>query len=256
MGLAVFIRMKVSESRVFQELSAKAEKKKRRVPVAELFREHPKSLLVAVGAGLSGQMAQGLMGAWAVAYAVQQAVLVPSEVLNIKALGGVSTIVMIIIASKLSDRLGRRKILICGNIGAMLLAFPVMALLDMGSTVAFMLAIFLGLSVVQGFNSGPYGAFAGELFPTSVRYSGTSIGYQLASTLGAGFTPMIATALVIAGGGSLWLVACLWIAFSAISLVALLAAKDRSREDIQQLDTHPLHAVPTGELPVTPGLKT
>jgi hypothetical protein len=76
----------------------------------------------------------------------------------------------------------------------------------------------------------------GELFPTSVRYSGTSIGYQLASTLGAGFTPLIATALVVAGGGSLWMVACLWIAFSGMSLVALLAAKDRSGQDIQQLD--------------------
>ncbi|NKX55748.1 MFS transporter [Arthrobacter mobilis] len=237
MVLAIFIRMRVSESRVFKELSARAETKKRRVPAAELVREHPKSLLIAVVSGLSGQMAQGLMGAWAIAYAVQQAVLVPTEVLNLKALGGVSTIIMIIIASKLSDRLGRRKVLIWGNIGAMLLAFPVMSLLDLGSTAAFMLAIFLGLSVVQGFTAGPYGAFAGELFPTSVRYSGTSIGYQLASTLGAGFTPMIATALVVAGGGSLWMVACLWIAFSGMSLVALLAAKDRSGEDIQQLDT-------------------
>ncbi|MBD7995046.1 MHS family MFS transporter [Arthrobacter sp. Sa2CUA1] len=236
MGLAIFIRMKVSESRIFSELSAKAEEKKRRVPAAELFREHPKALLIAIGAGLSGQMAQGLMGAWAISYAVQQAVLAQTEVLNIKALGGVSTILVIIVASKLSDRMGRRRVLIWGNIGAMILAFPVMALLDMGSTVAFMLAIFLGLSLVQGFTSGPYGAFAGELFPTSVRYSGASIGYQLAATLGAGFTPMIATALVIAGGGSLWLVAGLWTAFSGMSLISLLAAKDRSGEDIQELD--------------------
>lgn len=236
MGVAIFIRMKVSESRVFQEISAKAEANKRRVPAAELFREHPKALLIAVGAGLSGQMAQGLMGAWAISYAVQQAVLAPSEVLNMKAMAGVFTIIMVIIASRLSDRLGRRRVMIAGNIGAMILAFPIMALLDMGSTVAFMLAIFLGLSVVQGFTSGPYGAFAGELFPTSVRNSGASIGYQLASTLGAGFTPMIATALVIAGGGSLWLVAGLWIAFSAMSLVSLLASKDRSGQDIQELD--------------------
>jgi MHS family shikimate/dehydroshikimate transporter-like MFS transporter len=236
MALAIFIRMRVSESRVFKEISAKSEAKKRRVPAAELFREHPKSLLIAVASGLSGQMAQGLMGAWAISYAVQQAVLAQTEVLNLKALGGVATIVMIIVASKLSDRLGRRKVLIAGNIGAMVLAFPVMGLLEMGSTVAFMLAVFLGLSTVQGFTSGPYGAFVGELFPTSVRYSGTSIGYQLASTLGAGFTPMIATALVMAGGGSLWLVACLWIAFSGMSLASLLAAKDRSGQEIEQLD--------------------
>ena len=69
-----------------------------------------------------------------------------------------------------------------------------------------------------------------------MRYSGTSIGYQMASTLGAGFTPMIATALVIAGGGDLWLVALLWMSFSAMSLVALLYSKDRSGSDIQNLD--------------------
>src|SRR5690606_28787749 len=165
------------------------------------FRDHRKPLLIALVSGLSGQMAQGLMGAWAISFAVQQAILAQTEVLNIKAFGGLFTILFIITASKLSDRLGRRKILIWGNIAAMILAFPVMALLDMGSTVAFMLAVVLGLSLVQGFTSGPYGAFSGELFPTSVRYSGTSVGYQLASTLGAGFTPMIATALVIIGGG-------------------------------------------------------
>lgn len=236
MMLAVFIRMKVTESKIFNEVSESAEKNKRKVPVAELFRNHRKPLLIAVMSGLSGQMAQGLMGAWAISFAVQQAILAQTEVLNLKAFGGVFTILAIITASKLSDRLGRRRVLIWGNAGAIVLAFPVMALLDMGSTVAFLLAIVLGLSIVQGFTAGPYGAFAGELFPTNVRYSGTSIGYQLASTLGAGFTPMIATALVIAGGGKPWLVAVMWMAFSAMSLGALIVSKDRSGSDIQHLD--------------------
>lgn len=236
MMVAVFIRMKVSESRVFQEMSESAEKTKRKVPAAELFRNHRKPLLMAVLSGLSGQMTQGLMGAWAISFAVQQAILAQTDVLNMKAIGGVFTILFVIIAARLSDRIGRRKILIWGNIGAMLLAFPVLYLLDMGNTLAFLAAIVLGLSLVQGFTSGPYGAFAGELFPTAVRYSGTSIGYQLASTLGAGFTPMIATALVFAGGGDLWLVALLWIAFSGVSLVSLLISKDRSGADIKDLD--------------------
>lgn len=236
MMVAVFIRMRVSESRVFHEMSAAAEKTKRKVPAAELFRNHRRPLLVAVVSGLSGQMTQGLMGAWAISFAVQQAILAQTDVLNMKAIGGVFTILFVVIASRLSDRIGRRRILIFGNILAMVLAFPVMHLLDMGNTLAFLLAIILGLSLVQGFTSGPYGAFAGELFPTSVRYSGTSIGYQLASTLGAGFTPMIATALVMAGGGSLWMVSLLWMAFSAMSLTALLVSKDRSGSDIQDLD--------------------
>lgn len=247
MMLAIFIRMRVSESRIFTEVSAAAKKTKKRIPLAELFRDHRKPLLTAVVAGLSGQMAQGLMGAWAISFAVQQAILAQTEVLNIKAIGGVFTVLAIITASKLSDRLGRRRILIWGNIAAILLAFPVMALLEMGSTMAFMLAIVLGLSLVQGFTSGPYGAFAGELFPTAVRYSGTSVGYQLASTLGAGFTPMIATALVIAGGGKLWLVAMLWMSFSCMSLVALLRSQDRSGSEIENLDAEMGSAVAVGK---------
>ena len=247
MMLAIFIRMRVSESRIFTEVSAAAKKTKKRIPLAELFRDHRTPLLTAVVAGLSGQMAQGLMGAWAISFAVQQAILAQTEVLNIKAIGGVFTVLAIITASKLSDRLGRRRILIWGNIAAILLAFPVMALLEMGSTMAFMLAIVLGLSLVQGFTSGPYGAFAGELFPTAVRYSGTSVGYQLASTLGAGFTPMIATALVIAGGGKLWLVAMLWMSFSCMSLVALLRSQDRSGSEIENLDAEMGSAVAVGK---------
>ncbi|MFI5623684.1 MFS transporter [Nocardioides sp. NPDC051685] len=253
MSLALFIRMRVSESRVFKELTAQAEQSRRRVPAAELFRKHPRSLLTAVLVGLSGQMTQGLMGAWAVAFAVQQAVLSQTAVLNVKALGGVCTVIVIVIASKLSDRLGRRRVLIAGNLAAMVLAMPVMMLLDMGSTVGFFLAIFLGLSVVQGFNSGPYGAFAGELFPTSVRYSGTSIGYQLASTLGAGFTPMIASTLVVVGGGSLWLVGALWMSFSAISLAALVVSRDRGRLDILQLDRSVAGAADDGPGVAAPG---
>lgn len=234
MALGIFIRLKVSESQVFKELAKKPTPKK--VPVAELVINHPAKLLRAVGAGLSGQMAQGLMGAWAISFAVQQAVLEQSDVLNLKALGGVFTIICIVIASRLSDRIGRRPVLIWGNIIGIVLAFPVMWLLEMGSALAFMVAIILGLSLVQGFTAGPYGAYAGELFPTQVRYSGSSIGYQLAAVLGAGFTPMMATALVVAGGGSLHLVALLWMSFTAVSLISLLLSKDSSKKEIHELD--------------------
>lgn len=234
MLLGIFIRLKVSESHVFQELAKKPQPKK--VPVAELVIDHPTKLLRAIGGGLSGQMAQGLMGAWAISYAVQQAVLEQSDVLNMKALGGVFTITFIVIASRLSDRLGRRRVLLWGNLIGIVLAFPVMWLLEMGTATAFMIAIILGLSLVQGFTAGPYGAYAGELFPTQVRYSGASIGYQFAAVLGAGFTPMMATALAAAGGGSLHLVALLWISFTAISFISLLLSRDESQREIHELD--------------------
>lgn len=221
--VGLIIRLKVSESPVFKEV---AKTKPIKVPAAEVITKHPRSFFISVFAGIAGQAAQGLMGAWAISYAVEQATLAQTSVLNVKALAGVATIAMIIFAARLSDRIGRKKVMLGGTIVAMVLAFPIMWLIEAGSVWGFFLALILGLSVIQGLTAGPYGAFAAELYPTNIRYTGTSVGYQLASTLGAGFTPLIATGLVIAAGGSLWMVAIAWIGFSALSALALIFAKE------------------------------
>ena len=231
--VGVFIRLKVTESPLFKQAAAAPQPRK--VPALEVLTEHRRGLGLAIFAGIAGQAAQGLMGAWAISYAVQRSVLNPSAVLNVKALAGVFTIIMIIVAARLSDRLGRKQVMLAGSIAAMALAFPITWLLKSGTVLGLFLALFLGLSVIQGFTAGPYGAFAAELFPTRVRYSGTSMGYQLASTLGAGFTPLIATALVAAAGGALWLVALAWIGFSACTTVALLLARDGRKRELTEI---------------------
>jgi MFS transporter, MHS family, shikimate and dehydroshikimate transport protein len=233
-AIGLVIRLKVAESAVFTELAAAPHP--RTAPAAEVLTRYPRNFAVSVGAGIAGQAAQGLMGAWAISYAVQQATLAQTAVLNVKALAGVTTILMIIVAARLSDRIGRRRVMLGGTAGAIVLAFPILWLLQSGNVVALFLALFLGLSVIQGFTAGPYGAFAAELFPTRVRYSGTSMGYQTAATLGAGFTPILATGLVLAAGGSLWLVAVAWIALSAVSGVALLASTEGKDKDLREIE--------------------
>jgi MFS family permease len=232
-AFGLVIRLKVAESAVFTELATAP--RPRRAPALEVLTRYPRHFAISVGAGIAGQAAQGLMGAWAISYAVQQATLEQTAVLNVKALAGVTTILMVIVAAKLSDRLGRRRVMLGGTAGAIVLAFPILWLLQSGQVWALFLALFLGLSVIQGFTAGPYGAFAAELFPTRIRYSGTSIGYQTAATLGAGFTPILATGLVLAAGGSLWLVAVAWIALSVVTGVALLAATEGKDRDLREI---------------------
>jgi MFS family permease len=232
-AVGLVIRLKVAESAVFTELAAAPRPGK--APAAEVLTRYPRNFVIAVGAGIAGQAAQGLMGAWAISYAVQQATLAQTAVLNVKALAGGTTILMIIVAARLSDRIGRRRVMLGGTAGAVVLAFPILWLLQSGQVWALFLALFLGLSVIQGFTAGPYGAFAAELFPTRVRYSGTSMGYQTAATLGAGFTPLLATGLVLAAGGSLWLVALAWIALSAVSGGALLVASEGKDKDLREI---------------------
>jgi MFS family permease len=232
-GIGLVIRLKVAESAVFTELAATSQPRK--APAVEVLTRYPRHFAISVGAGIAGQAAQGLMGAWAISYAVQQATLEQTAVLNVKALAGVTTILMVIVAARLSDRIGRRRVMLGGTAAAIVLAFPILWLLESGNVWALFLALFLGLSVIQGFTAGPYGAFAGELYPTRVRYSGTSMGYQTAATLGAGFTPILATGLVLAAGGSLWLVAVAWIALSAVTGVALLAATEGKDRDLREI---------------------
>jgi MHS family shikimate/dehydroshikimate transporter-like MFS transporter len=232
-GVGLVIRLKTAESAVFQEAVQAVEEK--RVPVGEVLTRYPRRLLLAIGAGISGQAAQGLMGVWALGYAVTQLQLSPTGVLNVKALTGVCVIAVVVVAARLSDRIGRRPVMLGGNVAALLLAFPIMFLLDAGSVWTVFLALLLGLAVIQGFVAGPYGAFAAELFPTRIRYTGTSMGYQIAAALGAGLMPVIASSLVLVGGGSLWLVALAWMGMTSISLVAIVVASEGKDRDLRAI---------------------
>jgi MHS family shikimate/dehydroshikimate transporter-like MFS transporter len=232
-GVGLVIRLKTAESAVFQEAVEAVEEKQ--VPVGEVLTRYPRRLLLAIAAGISGQAAQGLMGVWALGYAVTQLQLSPTSVLNVKALTGVCVIAVVVIAARLSDRIGRRPVMMGGNVAALLLAFPIMFLLDAGSVWAVFLALLLGLAVIQGFVAGPYGAFAAELFPTRIRYTGTSMGYQIAAALGAGLMPVIASSLVLVGGGSLWLVALAWMGMTSIGLVALVVASEGKDHDLRDI---------------------
>ena len=234
MGVGLFVRSRVQDAPIFQALLEKAENQPR-VPVAELVTRHPRALLTGIAAAMSGQMTQGIMGIWALTYAIQQGAISQSGVLNAKASAAVFTVVMLLVGARLSDRLGRRRILIIGNLVAIALIVPVLLLLQVGAIFTFFAALLLGLSVIQGLVSGPYAAYASELFPTRVRYTGASLSYQGASTL-AGFAPLIATALVAAAGGSLWVLGAVWIGVVLVSLTALVLAPDRSRIELTELD--------------------
>ncbi|WP_279402849.1 hypothetical protein [Arthrobacter sp. JCM 19049] len=89
-----------------------------------------------------------------------------------------------------------------------------------------------GQRLIQAFIFGPFGAFTAELFPTRIRYTGASLVYQLSSTVGAGFTPMIVAALVLLGGGSLWLVGIVWAATFVIAALAMRNVKEGKDADL------------------------
>jgi MFS family permease len=222
-AIGLVIRLKVSETPLFLQMEQKAER--RRIPLVEVVTKYPRNLVLGIVAGMSSYTVQGLMTVWAVAYAIEHGVD-RTGVLNVKAIGATLTVVAIWFASRLSDRFGRRPIMLAGMIAGAALAFPIIWMLQSGTLWGFAIGVFLANGVVQGVIFGPFGAFAAELFPTRMRYTGASLVYQTASTLGAGFTPMIASGLVLVAGGELWLVALVWATSFLVSVACILATRE------------------------------
>lgn len=228
--IGLIVRMKVHESPIFQKLQDEADERK--VPFFEVISKYPKNLILGVLAGMSSYTVQGLMTVWAISYVIDGG-LDSTHVLWVKALGAASTVVVVWFASQLSDRFGRRPVMMGGMLLGALFAFPIMFMLDMTNLWVFALALLLTQGLVQGSIFGPFGAFCAEMFPTHIRYTGASLVYQTSSTLGAGFTPMIASSLVAFAGGSLWMISAAWIAVFLVAILATSQIKEGRTADLE-----------------------
>jgi MFS family permease len=134
----------------------------------------------------------------------------------------------------LSDRFGRKPLYMAGAVFSTLFAFPFFAMVDTKETVLVYLAIILGVNIGHDLMYGPQGAYYAEMFGTRVRYSGASLGYQLASVLSGGFAPLIAAALLAANGGDPTLVAVYMVVMGVITVVATFFARETFRDDIEE----------------------
>jgi MFS transporter, MHS family, shikimate and dehydroshikimate transport protein len=134
----------------------------------------------------------------------------------------------------LSDRIGRRPVYMAGAVVSLLWAFPFFGLLDTQSPVLVWLAIAVGVNLGHDLMYGPQAAYFAELFGTRVRYSGASLGYQLASVFAGGFAPLIATALLAAGGDEPTLVAAYMAFMALITIVATWVATETYQSDVHE----------------------
>jgi MFS family permease len=130
-----------------------------------------------------------------------------------------------------SDRIGRKRMYVIGAVAMMVFAFPYYALIDSGNQVLIVLAVILSLPV-HDMQYGPQAAFIAESFPPAVRYSGASLGYQLASVTSGGPAPIIAAWLVHTYQSSLGVSTYLAI-IAAISALSALGLRDRSKRDYE-----------------------
>ncbi len=146
------------------------------------------------------------------------------QTLLVTACVGVSNLVWLPVMGAVSDRLGRRPVLIACTLAALLTAYPAMAWLAADPGFARMLAVELWLSFVYASYNGAMVVFLTEVIPAEVRASGFSLAYSLATAIFGGFTPAVSTALIHATGNhampGVWLSAA-----AACGLVAALVAR-------------------------------
>jgi MHS family shikimate/dehydroshikimate transporter-like MFS transporter len=220
----------VAESPVFVEAGEAAERRK--LPISEVLTRHGRAVIVGIVVATAQFTVSGIMTVWAVSQAVQHS-SDQTQVLNAKALSALVLVAATFFAAWLSDRFGRRRIMALGMVGMALFAYPAMLLVQSGSVVEFTVAI-VGAHLMQALMYGPLAGFVSELFPTRVRFTGASLGFQGGSTIGAGLSPAAATLLVAAGGAGL--LAGLWVAVLLICLVVMTAVPERNRIDLRSLD--------------------
>ena len=132
----------------------------------------------------------------------------------------------------LSDRFGRRPVYLFGTVGAAIWIFVFFGMLDTGSPVLIALATVVAL-FFHAAMYGPQASFIAEMFPTRVRYSGASMGYQLAGILGGAVAPIISVALLDRFDTSL-VVSLYVVATLAVSAACVLAAPETSRSDLHE----------------------
>ncbi|AOT62482.1 MFS transporter [Streptomyces rubrolavendulae] len=198
--IGLWIRVSVSESPVFLAAQAKAEGAaaegaKEEAPVVEVFRRSWREVLAAIGTRFGENISYYILTSFLLVYVTVHLGLPKSTALNAVLIGSAVHFVTIPLWGALSDRLGRRPVTLIGSVGMAVWAFVFFGLVDSGSFTVITLAVTAGL-LLHGAMYGPQAAFISEMFDTKVRYSGASMGSQLASILAGALAPIIAVELL------------------------------------------------------------
>ncbi|MEU5999641.1 MULTISPECIES: MFS transporter [unclassified Streptomyces] len=234
--IGLWIRVSVSESPLFLEAQARAEAEaakagaaeKQDAPVVEVFRHNWRGVLTAIGTRLGENVSYYILTAFVLVYVTVHLELPKSTALNAVLIGSAVHFVTIPLWGALSDRIGRRPVTLIGSVGMAAWAFAFFALVDSESFTVITLAVTVGL-LLHGAMYGPQAAFISEMFDTKVRYSGASMGSQLASIIGGALAPIIAVELLKDYGSATPVALYVCVTVVITTLTVLVAKETRGR---------------------------
>ncbi|MCQ9369582.1 MHS family MFS transporter [Brevibacterium sp. 91QC2O2] len=210
--IGYYIRSKVSDAPIFKETQSEVVEDGVRYGVAEVFKRYPRGVFCAMGLRLIENIHYYLVVTWSITYLTVKVGIPNSEILALLLLANVVEAILVPFVGRLGDIIGRKAPYAIGIVLAATWGFFAFPLFDTGSALNIFIAIMSGL-VFHALMYAGQPAIMAEMFPTRMRYSGVSAGYQVTSIVAGSLAPIIATALLDAYGNA-----------TPVAIYALIAA--------------------------------
>jgi metabolite-proton symporter len=227
-GIGLWIRLGIMETPVFQQLLD--DKRIEPAPILEVIKQQPKEIILSALLRMSEQAPFYIFTAFIFAYAVGTLKMSRDLILWAVMAAACVSFVTIPLSGHISDLIGRRKMYLIGAATTGIFGFVYFGLVDTAVPSLVFVAIVLSL-IPHDMQYGPQAALIAEAFTPRLRYSGASLGYQLASVIAGGPAPLIATALFAAYHSgyaiSIYIAAC-----AVVSLIAAALMPDYTGQDI------------------------
>jgi metabolite-proton symporter len=226
-AVGLYIRLGVLETPIFTKLMV--EQKIERTPMIEVLKRHPKEILLSAFARMAEQAPFYIFTAFVFAYGTATLHMSRDFMLSAVLAASMLSFFSIPFCGALSDRIGRKKMYLIGVVTTGIFGFIYFGMLATGAAAIIFLAILVSL-VPHDMMYGPQAALIAESFPGRLRYSGASLGYQLASIIAGGPAPLIATWLFGTYHSSypiaIYIAGCAVISFIATALMPDYTGKD------------------------------
>ncbi|MGL5456414.1 MAG: MFS transporter [Citrobacter telavivensis] len=228
--VALIIRMKLSETAAFEKLAKSGSVSKS--PLRDLVKTEKKSLFVVAGSQVAQSGVSYVYQTFVIAYIVGTLHMAPSVGPVAVAVAAAFAMFTTPMFGALSDKWGRKAIYMFGAVFSALFAFPFFWLVNTGTTWGVIVAMTLGVGIGVAAMLGTQGAFFSEVFPSRVRFSGLSLGREISAAASGGIAPLAAVLLSGMADGASWPVACLAVAMSVITMVAVWFAPETHKLDL------------------------
>jgi MFS family permease len=216
--VGLWIRVSVTESPLFEKVEAV------KAPLREMLRSSWRQVLLTIGIRIASDVSYYVFAVFALSYIANTLELPPSVGLTGVIVGSLLQLVIIPASAHLSDRIGRRPVYVVGAVAVGVWAIAAWPIMNTGTEVAVVSAIAIGIAA-QGIMYGPMAAFIAEMFPTRVRATGASFGYQVAGVLGGALAPLLAQ-LLLTAFGSTSAVSVYVVITAVIAVVSALLARE------------------------------